>query len=116
MARIVYSSGPGGSEAPREPAASAEARTSAEPASQQVRVRRERVGRRGKTVSIAAPLALTRDDALKLLRHLKRHCGSGGTIRPADGSAFALEIQGDHADTLVAELVALGYRARRCGG
>jgi len=116
VARVVYSSGPGGSESTRDTASSAEARTSAEPASQQVRVRCERVGRRGKTVSVAAPLALTRDDALKLLRRLKRRCGSGGTIRQSDGPAFALEIQGDHADTVVAELVALGYRARRSGG
>jgi translation initiation factor 1 (eIF-1/SUI1) len=47
-------------------------------------------------------------------------CGSGGTLkvsRTADGSpAFELEIQGDHADRLVAELVKAGYKAKRTGG
>ena len=43
-------------------------------------------------------------------------------IRPsagktADGSpAFDLEIQGDHAERLVAELLKAGYKAKRAGG
>jgi translation initiation factor 1 len=38
-------------------------------------------------------------------------CGAGGGVR--DG---AIEIQGEHRDRLVAELVKLGYQAKRAGG
>jgi translation initiation factor 1 len=47
----------------------------------------------------------------KLGRELKKLCGSGGTVRDN-----RIEIQGDHRDRLVAELVRRGYRAKRSGG
>ena len=40
-----------------------------------------------------------------------RSCGAGGAAR--DGR---IEIQGEHRDRLVAELVKLGYDAKRAGG
>lgn len=90
------------------------------PAGQSPRVRRDRAGRGGKTVTVAGPLVLTRDEATALLASWKKLCGSGGTLKEgktADGSpAFELEIQGDHADRLVDELVKAGYRAKRAGG
>jgi translation initiation factor 1 len=83
-------------------------------------VRRERSGRRGKTVTVVHPLQLSRDAAESLLRELKQRCGSGGTLRPEparDGrAAFALELQGDHVDVIVAELSAAGFDAKRAGG
>ena len=43
--------------------------------------------------------------------------GTFKASKTADGSpAFELEIQGDHADRLVAELVKAGYKAKRAGG
>lgn len=90
------------------------------PAEQDVRVRRERGGRGGKTVTVAGPLVLTREDATRLLSEWKRLCGGGGGLKLAKTAAgdpcFEAEVQGDHADRLVAELVKAGYRAKRSGG
>jgi translation initiation factor 1 len=117
--RLVYSTGPGGASHPGPERSAAPVR-SQPAAAQQPRVRRETAGRGGKTVTTAGPFALTREDAAALLGHFKRLCGSGGTLRETafpDGSAgFSLEIQGDHADRIVAELNAAGYRAKRAGG
>jgi len=42
---------------------------------------------------------------------LRTACGSGGTAK--DG---VLEVQGDHAERVVAWLVAEGFKAKRSGG
>jgi len=42
---------------------------------------------------------------------LKKLCGAGGAVK--DGN---IEIQGDHRDRLVQELVRRGYEAKRSGG
>lgn len=90
------------------------------PGEQDVRVRRESKGRGGKTVTVAAPLVLTRDDASRLLGDWKRLCGGGGALKASKTAAgdpcFELEVQGDHADRIVGELVKAGYRAKRSGG
>jgi translation initiation factor 1 len=76
-----------------------------------VRVRRETKGRGGKTVTVVT--GVPRDDAgIKALAgELKRRCGTGGTVK--DGE---IEIQGDHADLLVAELAGRGFTVKRAGG
>lgn len=90
------------------------------PASQPVRVRRETGGRGGKTVTVAGPLVLVRDDATALLAAWKKLCGGGGTLRAIRTSggdaAFEIEVQGDHADRILAALIASGYPAKRSGG
>lgn len=90
------------------------------PSAQSPRVRRERGGRGGKMVTVAGPLILARPEAEALLASWKRMCGGGGTLKTGkapDGSpAFELEVQGDHADRLLAELVQAGYKAKRSGG
>ncbi len=76
-----------------------------------VRVRRESKGRGGKTVTVVTGLPGS-DEALKeLAGALKRHCGTGGTVK--DGT---IEIQGDHCDLLVAELAQRGMKVKRAGG
>jgi translation initiation factor 1 len=76
-----------------------------------VRVAREVAGRGGKSVSVIRGLPLGRQALEELATRLKRLCGAGGAVR--DG---AIEIQGEHRDPLVAELVRLGYAAKRAGG
>jgi translation initiation factor 1 len=92
------------------------------PAAEQtaVRVRREKNGRGGKIVTVAGPLVLTRTDAAALLAAWKRLCGGGGTLRIAktagNDAAFEVEVQGDHADRILAALLEAGYPAKRSGG
>ena len=51
------------------------------------------------------------EELQKLAGDLKRKCGTGGALK--DG---VIEIQGDHRDTLVAELEARGFKVKRAGG
>lgn len=76
-----------------------------------VRIRRETKGRGGKTVTAIAGLPLAEEALQNLAGELKRRCGCGGTIK--DGK---IEIQGDHADLLLAELQKRGYTVKRAGG
>ena len=75
------------------------------------RVRRAKKGRGGKTVTTIAGLPLAPDDLRDLAKELKRLFGTGGSLK--DG---VIEIQGDHADKLVAELTRRGHKAKRAGG
>ena len=76
-----------------------------------VRVSRTTQGRGGKVVSVITGLPPGDRDLAALAAELKKRCGSGGTVREG-----VIEIQGEHRDTLVAELVKRGYAARRAGG
>lgn len=76
-----------------------------------VRVGRETAGRSGKGVTVITGLPLAAAQLEELATALKKRCGSGGTVRDAK-----IEIQGDHRDTLVAELIKRGYSAKRSGG
>jgi translation initiation factor 1 len=74
-----------------------------------IRVSRDKSGRRGKTVTVVRGLAATELKAVG--RDLKRLCGSGGSVKNG-----ALEIQGDHRDTVVAHLQSVGRQVRLAGG
>jgi translation initiation factor 1 len=76
-----------------------------------VRVGREVKGRAGKGVTTVTGLPLPLAEIERLATQLKKRCGSGGTVR--DG---VIEIQGDHRDVIVAELVKLGWPAKKSGG
>jgi translation initiation factor 1 len=76
-----------------------------------VRVGRETKGRKGKGVTVVTGLPLAGAALDDLATRLKKRCGSGGTVHEG-----AIEIQGDHRDTLVAELGKLGYAVKRSGG
>ena len=76
-----------------------------------VRVGRETKGRKGKGVTVVTGLPLAGTALDELATRLEKRCGSGGTVHEG-----AIEIQGDHRDTLVAELGKLGYTVKRSGG
>jgi translation initiation factor 1 len=76
-----------------------------------VRIQRQTQGRGGKTVTVITGLALGQDDLKALAKTLKQRCGTGGAIR--DG---AIEIQGDHRETLRTELQAHGLTVKLSGG
>jgi translation initiation factor 1 len=76
-----------------------------------VRVGRETKGRAGRGVTTVSGLPLGMAELDDLAAKLKKRCGSGGTVR--DG---VIEIQGEHRDTIVAELLKLGWQAKKSGG
>jgi len=75
-----------------------------------VRVGRSSKGRRGKVVSIITGVPLEADELVGLAGELKRRCGTGGTLKDD-----VIEIQGDHPDTLVAQLQRRGFKVKRVG-
>jgi len=79
----------------------------AEPAKQTIRVTLDRKRRAGKTVTVASGFQHTAEALAAVAATLKKKCGSGGTAK--DGE---IEIQGDHAARIAAELQKLGYRVR----
>ena len=112
--RIVYSTGVG-SLCPncrrpvRECVCPKGAPGTAKPAT--VRVGRETQGRAGKGVTTITGLPLSLTEIEALATKLKKRCGSGGTVREG-----VIEIQGDHRDVIVAELIKMGWPAKRSGG
>jgi translation initiation factor 1 len=79
----------------------------ADPAKQTIRVAVDRKRRAGKTVTVASGFQHTPEALASLAQTLKKKCGSGGTAK--DGE---IEIQGDHASRVKAELEKLGYRVK----
>jgi len=122
-ARPVYSTGPAGGRSSRDDRGRGEPAepTRDLPAERHaVRVRLERSGRKGKQVTVAGPFLLRHDAARDLLKQLRKRCGTGGTLKLTTDrtgeAAFELELQGDHTDRVIAELIALGYPTKRSGG
>jgi translation initiation factor 1 len=76
-----------------------------------VRVSRETKGRKGKGVTVVKGLALDDEALTQTAKQLKVACGSGGTVK--DG---VIEIQGDHADLVMAHLQKAGWVVKRAGG
>jgi translation initiation factor 1 len=83
----------------------------ADTAKARVRVGRETAGRSGKGVTVISGLPLSAQELEVLGARLKKLCGAGGAVR--DG---IIEIQGEHRDRLVQELIKLGFEAKRSGG
>ena len=116
MMGIVYSTGVGRiCPGCRRPLAQCVCKTAAARALRadagKVRVSRQTHSRAGKAVTLITGLPLAEAELEALARELKRQCGSGGTVKQG-----TIEIQGEHRDTLVAELTRRGFDARRSGG
>jgi translation initiation factor 1 len=76
-----------------------------------VRVRQESKGRKGKTVTVVMGMGGSLQSLQTLASDLKRLCGAGGAVKEG-----TIEIQGEHADQIVAELKKRGMNAKRAGG
>jgi translation initiation factor 1 len=76
-----------------------------------VRVSREKQGRGGKTVTVVRGLDLDAEALAAYARKLRSACGSGGTAKEG-----VVEVQGDHAERLIALIQADGRTVKRAGG
>lgn len=76
-----------------------------------IRISRETKGRGGKCVNVISGLGLAPAELESLCTQLKKRCGTGGTVKEG-----TIEIQGEHRDTLVAELSKRGYAVKKAGG
>ena len=75
------------------------------PAHHKVKVRLERKGRGGKTVTVIEGLHMSHKEKEAFLKQLKARLGTGGTVKNT-----SLEIQGDHRDSLMSVLETLCCR------
>ncbi|MES2459295.1 MAG: stress response translation initiation inhibitor YciH [Armatimonadota bacterium] len=75
-----------------------------------VRVGRETKGRKGKGVTLVMGVPLAPAELAELCTRLKKKCGSGGAVKEG-----VIEIQGDHRDTIVDEMIAQGWTVKRIG-
>jgi translation initiation factor 1 len=76
-----------------------------------VRVSRETKGRKGKGVTLVTGVPLEAGGLADLAKQLKNRCGAGGTVKNG-----IIEIQGDHRDTVVAQLQQHGWTVKKAGG
>lgn len=104
--QIAGDDSPAGQQAPPPPAKSTPTGAGA-----QVRVGRERKGRRGKTVSVITGVSGPEARRQDLLKQLKQKLGTGGALEGDN-----IVIQGDHRDRAVDLLNQMGYRAKSAGG
>jgi translation initiation factor 1 len=81
------------------------------PADGVIRIRREVKGRGGKTMTVATGFQLSEEGLKQLAAELKRRCGTGGSAK--DGEIL---IQGDHRETVLAEIKKRGMKAKLAGG
>ena len=108
--KLVYTTDPEEAKRLRESNAMPRLRDVA-PGAQNVKVMLDRKRRGGKTVTVGSGFELSPESLEALARQLKKRCGAGGTAKEGE-----IEIQGDHAEVMVAELTKLGYRVKRAGG
>ena len=109
-AKLVYTTNPEEAKRLREKGQMPEMRDAA-PSAQDIRVMLDKKRRAGKSVTVANGFQLSDASLDKLCSQLKRRCGAGGTVKERE-----IEIQGDHVETVMAELQKLGYRVKRSGG
>ena len=76
-----------------------------------VRISLDKKGRKGKGVTLITGLPLGDSDLKELAKKLKTRCGSGGTVKNG-----VVEIQGDHRQSLLEELIRQGYQVKLAGG
>lgn len=81
------------------------------PEKQNLKVRPEKKGRKGKTVTLVTGFSGNEKDIEELARVLKTRCGTGGSAKEGD-----IIIQGDFTDRVITILSELNYKVKRSGG
>ena len=76
-----------------------------------IRIQREVKGRKGKTVTVVFGVPLENEKLKQLAKVLKGRCGTGGSVKNG-----LIIIQGDHRQTLLAEIKKHGYKTKLAGG
>ena len=85
------------------------------PQQQDLRVMRDKKGRKGKVVTVINGFKLSEADLKSLTKTLKSFCGAGGTAK-VEGAGQVIEIQGDHREKVADKLKTLGYKVKLAGG
>jgi translation initiation factor 1 len=111
--KTVYSTRTG--DRRKKPSGPTGPRRSLPPAQQDIRLMRDRKGRKGKVVTVATGFTLTETDLKALAKTLKNLCGAGGTTK-TEGDSQVIEVQGDHRDRIADKLKSLGYKVKLAGG
>ncbi len=76
-----------------------------------IRIKREMKGRKGKTVTTISGFQENDAKLKKIASELKNRCGTGGSIKDS-----VIMIQGDHRETVKAELKKRGFKVKLAGG
>ena len=76
-----------------------------------IRIKREKKGRKGKTVTMISGFRENYAEQKKIASELKNRCGTGGSVK--DG---VIIIQGDHRETVKDELTKQGFKVKLAGG
>jgi len=112
--KIVYSTRSGDL---RKQTQKSTGRAISKPTNQQdIRILRDKKGRKGKVVTVATGFALTEKDLKTLAKTLKATCGSGGTFKINEDGSQVVEVQGDHRTKVMEKLKKLGYKVKLAGG
>lgn len=85
------------------------------PTEQNLKIMRDKKGRRGKVVTVIAGFVLSESDLKDLAKILKNHCGAGGTAKSEESGQF-IEIQGDHREKIAETLTSRGFKVKFAGG
>lgn len=78
---------------------------------QQVTIRIDRKGRKGKSVTVVEGLSVNPDHLAEIAKELKQSIGTGGTAKQG-----RIEIQGEHRDNVATILQQKGIKCKFSGG
>jgi len=111
--KVVYSTR--GGDQRKQTTGPAIPRRSLPPAQQNLKIMRDKKGRKGKMMTVVSGFSLTEADLTQLAKSLKMLCGAGGTAKAETGTQ-RIEIHGDHREKIGNKLQELGYKIKFAGG
>jgi len=76
-----------------------------------IKVRIEKKGRGGKSVTVIYNLGMDKESAKELKKLLSSKLSAGSTIKEG-----RIELQGDHVEKVISQLKLLGHKAVKSGG